>query len=107
MQDVKIDKLKLKVGDKTLEVTEAQAKALRDLLNEMWPAEKPWPYVPYQPSPIPANPLPPVYPEVPTFPMPQLPPWWEKPLVTWEQQPGSTCQNVCVVTLPTVEGVQG
>ena len=47
---VKVDKINIKIGDKTLALTPRQAKELRDILSEMYPESKPPTYIPIYPE---------------------------------------------------------
>ena len=43
---VKVDKISIKIGERELSLTPKQAKELRDILDEMYPATTTPPYVP-------------------------------------------------------------
>ena len=92
MNQVVIDKIRLKIGDKEVELTLDQAKDLKKVLNDLWPETTititPQPY-----REIPDGnaqwPNAPVYPTTPVY------PWWTQPLVTWCEGSGNV---LCVAT---------
>jgi len=80
MNEVKIDKIKLKIGDTEVEMTLEQAQELRAVLNKLWQAPFYYPASPY-----------PAY--VPPTPVVHWPPYpsWGQPIITCASDSTSGC----------------